>query len=180
MGLLSWLYNRSMEKRLAPYKKAEKERQRKREEECYQEWLKNKTCCRCGSTEDVIQKFLGGSETQMLGRYEAYCWRCDPYRGCLDRRYWPEGFYPYEESFPNTNRCCYAQKPMSRGVETKIGYYEALIIALGFDPSFEKRKIEYDVDEAVCGSIPIIGSPHIKGPNEAGNDSGKNIKKDPR
>jgi hypothetical protein len=73
----------------------ERIRREQREEEDYQEWLKKPTCCRCGSTDSVFQKSLGGDE-RAYGRKEAYCWRCDPYRGILDPRMWADWeSYPY-------------------------------------------------------------------------------------
>lgn len=98
MEILSWLHDLSIAKRFDPHAKEMEMRRAQRREEDYQEWRKQPTCCLCSSTEDVFQKSLGDSETQrFFGRKEAYCWRCDPYRGLLDTKMWPTWeSYPYK------------------------------------------------------------------------------------
>jgi hypothetical protein len=104
MGLLDWLHRRSLSKRFDSHLEEQKRRREEREEADYQEWLKKPTCCRCGSTDSVFQKSLGDSGTQRYwGRREAYCWRCDPYRGILDPRMWADWeSYPYKDHYIRT------------------------------------------------------------------------------
>jgi hypothetical protein len=100
MGILSWLFARSIAKRFEPHVKAEEERRKKQWQEEYDAWAKDPACCRCGSKVDVIIKSLGGSESLIYQGKEAYCWRCDPYRGCLDPRMWANWeSYPYKGNY---------------------------------------------------------------------------------